>query len=210
MLITIPRRLHALKIESVLSIMGNENRRRILSLLSKEPHYVSQIAKKLDVTQPAILRHLQILQRSGLIESFTERNPLGAARKYYKICVSFELEIALNPLGFKVTERPKRRRCMKYLDKGKVIEQLTGEINAASDIILKASKAQEMMKVVETLLSCEDYDEDDLNCVQCRMIATLRKKTSQVILHVSRGELMAGLKALTETMGHLNDAFKKR
>jgi len=192
-----------LKTEFILHIVGNETRRRILTLLSKEPHYVSQIAKRLDVTQPAIFRHLQILERSGLIESFTERNPLGAARKYYKICDSFELEIALNPQAFKVTERPKRTRCMKYLDKGKVIEQLTREINAASDINLKASKAREMIKAVETLLSCEDYDEDDLNCVQCRMVATLRNKTSQIILHVSRGDLKSGFQTLTETISQL-------
>lgn len=189
---------------SVLHIVGNETRRRILTLLSEEPHYVSQIAKKLDVTQPAILRHLQLLRRSGLIESFTERNPLGAARKYYKICDSFELEIVLNPGGFKVSERPKRRKCMKYLDKGKLIEQLTREINATSDIQLKASKAREMMAAVETLLSCEDYDEDDLNCVSCRTVATLRKKASQIILHVSRGDLKSGLQTLNETISQLS------
>lgn len=204
MLTTITRLLHALKTESVLHIVGNETRRKILSLLSMEPHYISQIAKKLDVTQPAILRHLQILQKSGLIESFTERNPLGAARKYYKICDSFELEIALNPQAFKVRERPKRTICMKYLDVGRLTEELTREINATNDINLKASKAQEMMTAVDTLLSCEDYDEDDLNCARCRMIATLRKKASQIILHVSSGDFKSGLQALTETINQLS------
>jgi predicted transcriptional regulator len=202
---------HALKTESVLHIVGNETRRKILSLLSTEPHYISQIAKKLDVTQPAILRHLQILQRSGLIESFTERNPLGAARKYYKICDSFELEIALNPQAFKVEERPKRTRCVKYLDKLKVIDELTGEINATNDIKLKASKALEMMKAVDTLLSCEDYDEDDPNCVNCHILAALRKNVSQIIIQVSRGELRSGLQTLTETVNQLSRLpFTKR
>lgn len=193
-----------MKTESVLHIVGNKTRRRILTLLSEEPHYVSQIAKKLDVTQPAILRHLLILERSELIESYTERNPLGGARKYYKICNSFELEITLNPQAFKVREHPKRTRCTIYLDKGKLIEELTREINATSDIGLKASKAQEMTRAVDVLLSCEDYDEDDLTCVQCRMISTLRKKTSQIILLVSRGDLKSGLQKLTETISHLS------
>ena len=192
------------KTESVLHIVGNKTRRRILTLLSEEPHYVSQIAKKLDVTQPAILRHLQILQRAGLIESFTVRNPLGAARKYYKISDSFELEIALNPRGFKVTERPKRRECMKYLDMEKLIEQLTREINETKDIKLKASRAREMMTAVDALLSCEDYDKDNLTCINCRTVATLRKKASQIILHVSRGDLQSGLRTLTETISQLS------
>lgn len=192
------------KTESVLRIVGNETRRRILDLLSEEPHYVSQIAKKLDVTQPAILRHLRLLQRAGLIEGFTVKNPLGAARKYYKISDSFELEIALNPQGFKVRERPKRRECMKYLDMEELIEKLTREINETSDINLKASKAREMMSAVDALLSCEDYDEDDLTCVNCHIVATLRKKASQIILHVSRGDLQSGLRTLTETINQLS------
>jgi len=189
--------------KSLLKIVGNETRRKILTLLSEEPHYVSQIARKLDVTQPAILRHLQILERSGLIESFNVSNPLGAARKYYKICDSFQLEIALNPQGFKVKEGLKRTRCMKYLDKLKMIEELTREINATNDINLKASKVREMMTTLDALLSCEDYDEYDMSCFKCRTIATLRRKASQIILHVSRGDLNSGLRTLTETINQL-------
>ena len=92
----------------VLEIVGNETRRRILELLSDKPQYISQIAKKLDVTQPAILKHLAVLEKTGLIESFWRRNPLGAARKYYRICDSVDIEIAINPQGFKVDKRPQK------------------------------------------------------------------------------------------------------
>lgn len=193
-----------MKTESLLDIMGNTNRRKILSLLSREPHYISQIARKLEVTQPAVLRHLNILQRSGLIESFTRKNPLGAARKYYKICDSFALEIALDPETFDVKELPQRTTCMKYLDTLKTIEELTNKINATDDIELKASKAHEMMALADTLLSCEEYDEEDLNCVNCQTVANLKKKVTKIIIDVARGNIRSGLKTLNETVSQIS------
>jgi len=189
--------------EAILHIVGNETRRRILALLSEEPHYVTQMAKKLDVTQPAVLRHLQILEGSGLIESFSVVNPLGAARKYYKICESLQLEIALNPQAFRVTERPEPTVCVRYLEKAGAFERLTGEINAADDIDSKASRANEMMMAADALLSCAGYDGKNPVCVKCRTEATLRRKASQIILHVSKGDLRSGLQALTETIDQL-------
>lgn len=193
-----------MKTESLLDIMGNTNRRKILSLLSREPHYISQIARKLEVTQPAVLRHLNILQRSGLIESFTRKNPLGAARKYYKICDSFALEIALDPETFDVKELPQRTTCMKYLDTLKMIEELTNKINVTDDIKLKASKAREMMALADTLLSCEEYDEEDLNCVNCQTVANLKKKVTKIIIDVARGNIRSGLKTLNETVSQIS------
>ena len=189
--------------ETVLHIVGNETRRGILTLLSEEPHYISQIARKLGVTQPAILKHLSVLQRAGLIESFWRKSPLGAARKYYKICDSVGIEIAINPRDFKVTRRPQRMRCPKYLEMERVIKQLTEEINRAEEVATKAAKARELMGMAEALLSCEDYEEEDWNCGNCRKVASLRKEASQIILHVSRGDIELGLRMLTETISRL-------
>jgi len=137
--------------DEVLQIVGNETRRRMLTLLSEEPHYISQIAKKLDVTQPAILKHLSLLQKAGLIESFWRKSPLGAARKYFKICDSVGIEIAINPKDFAVTRHPRRMSCPKYLEMKGGIEQLTEEINRAGDLALKASKARNFRKLTETI-----------------------------------------------------------
>jgi len=189
--------------EAVLHIVGNETRRRILTLLSEEPHYISQIAIKLGVTQPAILKHLSVLQRAGLIESFRKKSPLGAARKYYKICDSVGIEIAINPRDFKVTRRPQRMSCPKYLKMEQVIKLLTEEINMAEDLTTKAAKARELTEMADTLLSCEDYEEENWNCTNCRRVASLRKEASQIILHVSRGDIELGLRRLTETINQL-------
>lgn len=189
--------------DKVLQIVGNETRRRILTLLSEEPQYISQIAKKLDVTQPAILKHLSLLQNAGLIESFWRKNPLGAARKYYKISDSVGIEIAINPNGFTVARRPQRLSCSKYLEIEQSIKRLTEEMNKAKDITTKADKARELMEVADSLLSCVEYKRGNWNCENCQRVASLRKEASQIILHVSRGEIESGLRKLTEAINQL-------
>lgn len=76
----------------LLDILGNENRRRILQLLSHKPCYVSEIADRLSVGPKAILDHLDMLERAGLIECSNERR-----RKYFHIAGNVQLEVAVSP-----------------------------------------------------------------------------------------------------------------
>jgi len=189
--------------DKVLQIVGNETRRNILTLLSKEPHYISQISKKLDVTQPAILKHLSILHKAGLIESFRRKSSLGAARKYYRICHSVGIEIAINPKDFRVTRRHSKMSCSKYMEMEQVIKRLTEETNKAEDVDTKAAKAQELLQVVNTLLLCGDYAKGDWTCENCRRIASLRKEAAHIVLQVSGGDIESGLRRLTEAINKL-------
>jgi ArsR family transcriptional regulator len=80
-----------------LDILGNNTRRKILAVLSYEPMYFNQLAKELGVGQQAILRHLQALEDSGLIEAYAEKSEFGAPdRKYYRLNESFILTISLS------------------------------------------------------------------------------------------------------------------
>jgi predicted transcriptional regulator len=191
--------------DKILQIVGNETRRRILSLLSEEPQYISEIAKKLEVTQPAILKHLSVLEKGGLITSFWKDSPMGAARKYYRICDSIGVEIAINPQGFKINKQPQKTLCPKYSDTEKTINQLTNEINNSKNLTAKAAKARELIKAADTLLACTDFDKGIWNCETCRQVASLRKQTSQIILHVSDGDVESGLRKLVDAMDQLTN-----
>jgi len=197
-------------VDRVLQIVGNETRRKILNLLSEEPHYISQLAKKLDVTQPAILKHLSLLEKCGLIESFWRKSPLGAARKYYRICDSVGIEIAIDPARFMVAKQPRMMSCSKYRETEGLIEKLTDEINKAEDMAAKAAKATELLETANALLSCDDYEKGSWDCENCQRIASLRKEVSQIILQVSRGEMDSGLRRLTETMSRLVSSMLPR
>ena len=55
-------------------------------MLCEEPMYFNQLAKRVEIGQQAILRHVGALERSGLVEAYDEKSTLGAPdRKYYKI-----------------------------------------------------------------------------------------------------------------------------
>jgi ArsR family transcriptional regulator len=189
--------------DKILQIVGNETRRKILTILSEEPRYISEISKKLEVTQPAILKHLSILEKAGLIENFWRKSPVGAARKYYRICDSVGVEIAINPKGFRVNKRPQRLSCSNYLEKERTIKQLTDEINRTKSVTTKAAKARELLKMADSLLSCVDYERGKWNCETCHQVASLRKEASQIILHVASGDIESGLRKLIDAIDQL-------
>jgi ArsR family transcriptional regulator len=90
----------------ILDIMSNETRRKILSILSEEPMYFNQLARKVHVGQQAILRHMDVLENSGIIESYEEKSTLGAPnRKYYKVRTTFSLNVSLSNDSFSMVNR---------------------------------------------------------------------------------------------------------
>jgi len=82
----------------LLDILGNENRRRILQLLSFRPFYFNEIAKRLDVGPKAVIDHLEMLERAGLIECYQDTG----RRKYFRIARNTVLEVAVSPHAYGV------------------------------------------------------------------------------------------------------------
>ena len=82
----------------LLDILGNENRRNILALLSYRPCYVTEISEELGVAPKAIIDHLKILEAAGLVESFHDEQ----GRKYYEIANNVRIEVSISPLMFDV------------------------------------------------------------------------------------------------------------
>ena len=58
---------------TTLRLLQNDVRRGILERLVREPHYPMQLADLLNVSQPAINKHLKELERGGLVTK--ERSP---------------------------------------------------------------------------------------------------------------------------------------
>ncbi|WP_254862067.1 metalloregulator ArsR/SmtB family transcription factor [Halovivax gelatinilyticus] len=81
---------------ALLNLLGNENRRRILRLLSRKPCYVTEISEYLGVSPKAVIEHLRKLEDAGLVESRTDTQ----RRKYFHIARNVRLEVNLSPYGF--------------------------------------------------------------------------------------------------------------
>jgi ArsR family transcriptional regulator len=88
----------------ILDILGNENRRRILQLLSFRPFYFNEMAKRLDLGPKAVIDHLEMLERAGLIECYRDDR---RRRKYFRIAENVVLEVAFSPHSYGIrTYRP--------------------------------------------------------------------------------------------------------
>ena len=79
--------------EQLLDILGNQNRRKILQLLASKPCYMSEIADRLAVGAKAVLGHLDLLEKSGLIESNVDEQ----RRKYFHIADNLRMEVFVSP-----------------------------------------------------------------------------------------------------------------
>ena len=66
--------------ESVFEIIGEPNRRAILSLLVSSQQSVGEIERQLRMTQPAVSKHLRVLRDAGFVESTVD-----AQRRLYRL-----------------------------------------------------------------------------------------------------------------------------
>lgn len=94
----------------LLDILGNENRRAILELLSHKPCYVTEISEHIGVSPKAVIDHLEMLEEAGLIESTTD----DRRRKYFNISRSLRLEVNVSPYFFGMKSAYPQRISTEY------------------------------------------------------------------------------------------------
>ncbi|MDH2901396.1 MAG: ArsR family transcriptional regulator [archaeon] len=83
-------------VDVLLDVLGNDTRRRILQLLADEPRYFIQLSRELGVSQQAVLKHLEILEKNGFITSYEEESDFPAPkRKYFQLSLSCVLEVGI-------------------------------------------------------------------------------------------------------------------
>jgi DNA-binding transcriptional ArsR family regulator len=56
------------QLDAVFSALGDPTRRQIVERLARGPLSVGQIASRFSISQPAISRHVRVLEESGLLE----------------------------------------------------------------------------------------------------------------------------------------------
>jgi ArsR family transcriptional regulator len=83
-------------VDVLLEVLGNDTRRRILQLLADEPRYFIQLSKDLGVSQQAVLKHLEVLERNGFVTSYGKDSDFAAPkRKYYELNRSLMIAIGI-------------------------------------------------------------------------------------------------------------------
>lgn len=77
-------------LDAVFSALADPTRREILSRLADGEASVTEIAAPFDISQPAISRHLKVLERAGLIERDIARQQRPARLKAETLVVAVD------------------------------------------------------------------------------------------------------------------------
>src|SRR5437764_6619521 len=72
---------HAQDLDAVFAALADPTRRAILSRLAAGEASVNEIAAPFEISQPAVSRHLKVLEQAGLIERDVDKQRRPARRK---------------------------------------------------------------------------------------------------------------------------------
>ena len=76
--------------------------------------------------------------------------------------------------------------CPAFQKHEPVIDDITAKLNKAESVQEKATFAVDLQEEVGMLISCSDYDKRSPDCMNCRFIANLRKRTADLIIKAKK------------------------
>jgi ArsR family transcriptional regulator len=143
-------------VDVLLDVLGNDTRRRILQLLADEPRYFIQLSKDLGVSQQAVLKHLEILEKNGFITSYQEESTFPAPkRKYFELNLSCMLEIGITRDAVQFVFQDIPRIEHEELADDKEIRGLSKKVNSVieeQDPIELLERSDELLKEINSTL----------------------------------------------------------
>ena len=69
-----------MSVSTLFEVLAEPSRRRVLDLLRDEEHTVAELVDALDMSQPAVSKHLRVLRDAGLVEARVD-----AQRRIYRL-----------------------------------------------------------------------------------------------------------------------------
>jgi ArsR family transcriptional regulator len=137
---------------TLLDILGNENRRKIIQLLANRPCYVSEISGRLGVGPKAIISHLSLLEQAGLIECSVDEQ----RRKYFNIANNMRLEVSVSPYSYTMSLQDINFDREKKGEKSATEKKETASRDDSSRFFLKLSnRLQELKARQEELMQMQ-------------------------------------------------------
>jgi DNA-binding transcriptional ArsR family regulator len=68
-------------VSTLFDVLADPSRRRVLDLLRDDEHTVTELVDALDMSQPAVSKHLRVLRDAGLVEARVD-----AQHRIYTLC----------------------------------------------------------------------------------------------------------------------------
>jgi len=88
------------ELNTVLQVVENPVRRRIIKRLSQEPCYALQLSKELGLGQPLVAKHLGVMEQAGLVTYAAETSKAGPPRKKYSLAKGISITMDVGPNVF--------------------------------------------------------------------------------------------------------------
>jgi len=73
-------------------------------------------------------------------------------------------------------------RCSIFQKQEPVIKEFTDMLNKANGYQRKVELASDLLRNVDVLLNCSEYNPNTLDCKNCRFISNLRKKAANIVI----------------------------
>jgi len=156
--------------ETILEVLGNESRRKILELLSKKPCYISEISYYLGMAPKVVIEHLEKLEKSGLVASFEE-----GRRRYYYIPRSLRLEVVISPHKFDA-----KIRDSEDYDIPTLMREIKNEFN-----MIERLRAESISEIYRALRLAEDLQNRFSN-IQSVLAARFNQFIERMLNEVER------------------------
>ncbi|MDG6996372.1 MAG: helix-turn-helix domain-containing protein [Nitrososphaerota archaeon] len=142
-------------IDVLLEVLGNDTRRRILQLLAAEPRYFIQLSKDLGVSQQAVLKHLEILERYGFISSYEGDSDYAAPkRKYFQLNRSCMLAVGItrDAVQFVFHDIPQDERDDSRNNELRVLQRQVSNLEEERDAQRILKQSDDLLKEINSRL----------------------------------------------------------
>lgn len=185
--------------ETIMDVLGNESRRRILQLLSRKPCYVSEISYYLGMAPKAVLEHLDKLVKAGIVSSFEE-----GRRRYYYIPRSLRLEVVISPHKFGAEIRDGEN-----YDLPSLMKEIRNEFN-----MIERLKAESISEIYRALKVAEDLQrrfsriQSTLSMRFNQFVERMLNEIERVVSDDLERLVMLGLAKGLRTAAEIAEAFR--
>jgi len=136
------------ELDSVLQVIENPVRRRIIKRLSQQPGYALQLSKELGLGQPLVARHLSLMEKAGLVTSALESSPNGPERRRYSLAKSISITMDVAPHLFK-----ERAISFNTSPRGRASEPANAPLSKRARDALAAPDERERLSLISDLLN---------------------------------------------------------
>ena len=135
-------------LDTVFKALGHITRRQILRLLAQRPHYPYELSKRLGFTSRVIIKHLEVLENAGIVETEAGDTSLGPQRTYYKLRAGFGLSTTILPNSFIVQLRPHEARITRIRTQISVPEP-RHDVQAVKVLLQELEKVNQQLSKLE-------------------------------------------------------------